>query len=88
MTHLRLDVSDLTWTKTMTYRESIEHLRLQVHAEFWLVPPVEYDQTLAQVQEKLARQPGGLETEDILNPTLEVDLYVMSEPAQEPAVRG
>ena len=67
MTHLQLDVSDLKWTKTMTYRESIEHLRLQVHAEFWLVPPVEYDQMLGQVQEKLARQPRGLETEDILN---------------------
>ena len=88
MTHLQLDVSDLKWTKTMTHRESIEHLRLQVHSEFWLVPPIKYDQMLGQVQVKLARQPGGLETEDILNPTLEVDLYVMPEPAQEPGVRG
>ena len=88
MTHLQLDVSDLKWTKTMMHRESIEHLRLRVHAEFWLVPPIEYDQMLGQVQEKLARQPGGLETEDVLNPTLEVDLYVMPEPAQEFDIRG
>ena len=88
MTHLQLDVSDLKWTKTMTHRESIEHLRLQVHAEFWLVPPVEYDQMLGQVREKLARQPGGLETEDVLNPTLEVDLYVIPEPARDAGVRG
>lgn len=79
MTHLQLEVSDLTWTKTMTHRESIEHLRLRVHSEFWLVPPSEYDEMLCQVQEKLARQPAGLETEDVLNPTLEVDLYVKPE---------
>ena len=63
----------------MTHRESIEHLRLRVHSEFWLVPPSEYDEMLCQVQEKLARQPAGLETEDVVNPTLEVDLYVKPE---------
>ncbi len=79
MTHLQLDVADLKWTKTMTHRESIEHLRLRVHSEFWLVPPSEYDEMLCQVQKKLARQPAGLETEDVVNPTLEVDLYVKPE---------
>ena len=83
MTHLQLDVSDLKWKKTMAHRESIEHLRLRVHSEFWLVPPSEYDEMLCQVQEMLARQPAGLETEDVLNPTLEVDLYVRPEQVQD-----
>ena len=88
MTHLQLDVADLKWTKTMTHRESIEHLRLRVHSEFWLVPPSEYDEMLCQVQETLARQPAGLETEDVLNPTLEVDLYVKPEQFQDCRFRG
>lgn len=76
MTHLLVDVSDLKWTKTMTHRESIEHLRLRVHSEFWLVPPGKYDEILSEMQEQLSQQPDGLETEDLLNASLEIDLYV------------
>ena len=80
MTHLQLDVSDLKWTTTMTHRESIEHLRLRVHSEFWSVPPSEYDEMLNQMRGELEQQPRGLNTEDTLNPNLEVDLFVMPEP--------
>ena len=80
MAHMQLEVSDLEWTKTMVHQEAIEHLRLRVHSEFWLVPPSDYDQMVKQLTEELEQQPRGLNTEDTLNPTLEVDLFVKPEP--------
>ncbi len=75
-TRLRLDVSDLTWTKTLTYRECLEHLRSRFYAEFWLIPEAEYDDILHHVGSNLEGQPGGLDTTDSMTPSLHVDLYV------------
>ena len=75
-TCLHLDVSDLKWTKTLTYRECLEHLRLRFYSEFWLIPEAEYDDILDHVRKNLEGQPGGLDTTDSLTPSLHVDLYV------------
>lgn len=78
-TRVNLDMSGLRWTKTLTYRECIEHMRLRLHAQFWSIPDVEYGDILRHVQENLELQPDGLDTTDVLTPSLEADLYVTSE---------
>lgn len=74
-TRLHYDVSDLKWTKTITYRECLEHLRIRVHSEFWLIPDDDYDDILEYVQKNLERQSDGLDTTNTLASTLQVDLY-------------
>lgn len=70
-----VDVTGLTWTKTITYEEALEHLALRLHSEFWLLPDDEYEDILEGVRDWVLASPAGPSTTELMQPYLTAEVF-------------
>lgn len=72
---VEVDQSGLSWTKEITYRDALEHLRLRLHSEFWSIPDDQYEEFLDQTSTWVDEQEQGADTVEVLTPYLTAEIF-------------
>lgn len=72
---ITVDMSDLSWKKTVTYAQALEHLQLRLHSEFWSIPADEYEDILTTVVGWIDEQPEGQNTVERMTPFLTTEVF-------------
>jgi ubiquinone/menaquinone biosynthesis C-methylase UbiE len=67
----------LRWSKRVTYREAVKGFEDRLFGEFWELKDSVYNHILELVKEWAAAQPDGLDTIELMTPSLEIDAFVL-----------
>jgi ubiquinone/menaquinone biosynthesis C-methylase UbiE len=78
-----VDVSDLSWTKEISYRDALANLRLRLHSEYWSIPGDRYEELLRETATWIDEQSGGSDTVEVLTPHLTAEIFRWPTPAEE-----
>jgi SAM-dependent methyltransferase len=70
-----IDVSDLRWDTSVSYGQSLNHIRDGLFAEFWHLPKDVYQAALASTQAWVDAHPHGADTVQNLKPYLNVKVF-------------
>lgn len=69
-----VDLSALSWTKEISYRDALAHLRLRLHSEFWSIPGDRYEELLRETSKWIDEQEDGPDTVEVLTPYLTAEI--------------
>lgn len=72
---VHLDVSDLAWSKQITYDEALRHLEQRLHSEFWTLTDDQYDEVLGSVRQWVSTLPEGTATVEHMTPFLTAEIF-------------
>jgi ubiquinone/menaquinone biosynthesis C-methylase UbiE len=67
--------SALRWSKRVSYHEAISGFEDRLFGEFWELKDSVYDCILQLVKEWAANQPDGLDTVELMTPSIEIDAF-------------
>lgn len=70
-----IDVTDLRWQSHVALGDVLDQFRERLFAEFWYLPPADYQSILAETAAWLATLPDGLATVQHLTPYLVADIF-------------
>jgi ubiquinone/menaquinone biosynthesis C-methylase UbiE len=73
--HQVLDSEGFSWKKVVSYGQALQDFRDGLFAEFWGVPPDEYQKMIQVVDQWVRDQPQGYDTREEMNPHLLVEMF-------------
>ncbi|CVI57338.1 class I SAM-dependent methyltransferase [Agrobacterium leguminum] len=72
---VRVDVSDLSWSREISYGVILDQFKKRFFAEFWPIPVVEYERILEETARWVDRLPMGRNTVETIVPRLYVRAF-------------
>lgn len=72
---MAIDVSDLTWSKSVVYGEALVQIEERLFAEFWYLPDSAFNQILEETARWVDKQADGPRTIQWMTPWLTVDVF-------------